>query len=82
MKKINDEHNYTKDDPWKEQFPKKKREKIEHVENTKFKTTSEGNYKLYLVKLKGLQDSNNTWINEKELMKDNASTLYQFISLN
>ena len=54
---------------WTKLLPKKKREKVDHVLDTKLTTTRSKDYKLYLVKWKGLSDSYNSWITEAELLK-------------
>ena len=56
---------------WTKLLPKKKREKVEHVLDTKLATTRSKSYKLYLVKWEGLPDSYNSWIIEAELLKHN-----------
>ena len=56
---------------WTKLLPKKKREKLDHVLDTKLTTTRSKAYKLYLVKWEGLPDSYNSWITEAELLKHN-----------
>ena len=57
---INDQHDRGGD--WTKLLPKKKREKVERVLDTKLVATCSKAYKLYLVKCKGLSDSYNSWI--------------------
>ena len=57
---INDQHD--KGGDWTKLLPKKRREKVERVLDTKLATTRSKAYKLYLVKCKGLMDSYNSWI--------------------
>ena len=54
---------------WVRHLPKKKREQIERVIDTKLSGTRSQAYKLYLVKWEGLPDSFNSWITESELFK-------------
>jgi hypothetical protein len=77
----NDELDYAEEAARKKQLPNKRREEIERVVDT-LRTTWAGNHKLYFVKWKGLPYSDNTWINEKELMKSNGSNLPGIKSLN
>jgi hypothetical protein len=66
---INDQHDRGGD--WTKLLPKKKREKVERVLDTKLAATRSKAYKLYLVKWEGLSDSYNSWITEAELLKHN-----------
>ena len=66
---INDQHD--KGGDWTKLLPKKKREKVERVLDTKLAATHSKAYKLYLVKWEGLPDSYNSWIMKAELLKHN-----------
>ena len=68
---INDQHDRGGD--WTKLLPKKKREKVERVLDTKLVATCSKAYKLYLVKWEGLSYSYNSWITEAELLKHNQA---------
>ena len=56
---INDQHD--KGGDWTKLLPKKKREKVECVLDTKLTATHSKAYKLYIVKWEGLSNSYNSW---------------------
>ena len=59
---INDKH--YKGGDWTKLLPKKRREKVERVLDTKLAATRSKAYKLYLVKWEEPFDSYNSWITE------------------
>jgi len=59
---MEEEHNEKVNNLWRKQFPKKKREQVEQILDTKLVATRSKSYKLYFIKWKYLPDSYNSWI--------------------
>ena len=70
---INDQHD--RGEHWTKLLPKKKREKVECMLDTKLAATHSKAYKLYLVKWEGLSESYNSWITEAELLKHSREVI-------
>jgi len=59
-------------------MPKKKEEQVEIMLDRKIVETRRGRYKKYLVKWKGLQQEDNTWILEESLKSLNEEKWRSF----
>ena len=58
--KTNDDQNEKEDNNWAKRLPKKKRQQVERVLNTKLAAMQSRSLKLYFVKWEGLSNSYNT----------------------